>query len=371
MRPSFYGQDKIRYAVVGAGWFGQVAVLPAFENAENSELVAIVSGDVEKRAILSQEYDVPAYPYEELEDLMESGTIDAVYLVTPNSKHREHTLMAARHGIHVLCEKPLADTVHAAREMKMACEDADVKLMTAYRLHFEPMNLLAIELTNDGTIGEPRLFSSINTQVIDEGNARLIRSLGGHPLLDIGIYCVNAARYLFRDEPEEVSAYAATSADPRFRQVPEMVSAVMRFPGERLAMISCGFGESKVSHAQLIGTKGDIRMNPAFSFAAKRRLTLTVGKDTKKQDFPAQDQVAPQIVYFSECILNDRQPEPDADEAIADLLVIEAMILSIERGIAIPLQPTIGMTRPNFRQLITRPAVREPELVNAAAPSDD
>lgn len=365
-------ERKIRYAVVGAGWFGQAAVLPAFKNAENSELAAIVSGDVEKRAILSQQYDVPAHPYEDLEDLMRAKAIDAVYLVTPNSEHRAHTLLAAKYGIHVLCEKPLADTVHAAREMKSACEDAGVHLMTAYRLHFEAMHLKAIELTNDGTIGEPRLFSSINAQNVDEGNTRLDGSLGGHPLLDLGIYCVNAARYLFRDEPEEVCAYAATGADPKYKGVPEMVSAVLRFPGERLAMISCGFGEAKASTAQVIGTKGDIRMDPAFSFAADREMTVTVGKNAGTETFKHQDQIAPEIVYFSECILKNRPPEPDADEAIADLLVIEAMMHSIQRGVAVPLQPSAAAKeRPSKRQLITRPAVKEPELVNAAAPSEE
>ncbi len=364
-------ERKIRYAVVGAGWFGQAAVLPAFKNAENSELAAIVSGDVEKRAILSQEYDVPAHPYEELEDLMRAKAIDAVYLVTPNSEHKAHTLLAAKHGIHVLCEKPLADTVHAAREMKSACEDAGVLLMTAYRLHFEPMTLKAVELTNDGTIGEPRLFSAINAQNVDGGNTRLDGSLGGHPLLDLGIYCVNAARYLFRDEPEEVCAYAATGADPKFKGVPEMVSAVMRFPGERLAMISCGFGEAKASTVHMIGAKGDIRMDPAFSFAADRAMVVTVGKDIKTHAFKHQDQIAPEIVYFSECILKNRQPEPNADEAIADLLVIEAMMHSIQRGTAVPLQPAAGKPRPSRKQLITRPAVKEPELVNAAAPSEE
>src|SRR5687767_2489855 len=103
--------NRVRYAVVGAGWFGQAAVLPAFANSkENSELVAIVSGDAEKRAVLSADYGVPAYPLEQYEDLLGAGSVDAVYIVSPNSVHREQTLAAARHGVHVLCEKPLADT---------------------------------------------------------------------------------------------------------------------------------------------------------------------------------------------------------------------------------------------------------------------
>src|SRR5262245_55436751 len=98
---------RVRYAVVGAGWFGQAAVLPAFANAtENSELAVIVSGDPEKRDALSEEYRVPAYPLEKYEDVLASGNLDAVYIVSPNSVHKEQTLLAAKHRIHVLCEKP-------------------------------------------------------------------------------------------------------------------------------------------------------------------------------------------------------------------------------------------------------------------------
>src|SRR5262249_20308540 len=148
-----YGKH-IRYAVVGAGWFGQSAVLPAFANAkENSELAAIVSGDAEKRAVLSADYGVPAFPLEQYEDLLKSGRIDAVYLVSVNIAHKEQAMLAARHGIHVLCEKPLADSALAAEEIVAACDRAGVLLMTGYRLHFEKGNLHAIDLIRKGTIG--------------------------------------------------------------------------------------------------------------------------------------------------------------------------------------------------------------------------
>ena len=278
---------KVRYAVVGAGWFGQSAVLPAFANAkENSELAAIVSGDAEKRAILSSDYGVPAYSYEEYEDLLGSGAVDAVYVVSPNSLHRDHAVAAARHGIHVLCEKPLADTAVAAEEMIAACDRAGVHLMTAYRLHFEKANLQAIDLIRKGTIGEPRVMTSTFTQQVDPDNSRLDANLGGHPLLDMGVYCVNAARYLFRAEPIEVTAFAATGNDPRFAKVPEMVSAVMRFPGERLASFVCGFGEAKASAYQVLGTKGDIRLDPAFAHKGERAMTVTVDGKAKDDEVP-------------------------------------------------------------------------------------
>lgn len=362
---------KVRYAVVGAGWFGQAAVLPAFAHStENSRLAAIVSGDAEKRDALAAKYGVPAVPYEKSDELLASGSIDAVYIVTPNSEHRDHTLAAARHGVHVLCEKPLADTAAAAEEMIAACDRGNVLLMTAYRLHFEKANLTAVEMGRDGTIGDPRLIHAVNTQTVDDGNIRLKPQLGGGPLLDVGIYCVNAARYLFRADPTEVTGFAATAAadDPRFKGVPEMVSAILRFPGDRLASISCGFAEAKVSACQLIGTKGDVRLDPGFPFVGERKLYLTVGGKTSEKTFPPQDQVAPEIVYFSNCILTGGRPEPDGYEGLIDLRVMEAIHHSAMKGVAVPLQPVGRKPRPDLRQQINKPAVKEPELVNAAPP---
>lgn len=367
--PSETKNKRIRYAVVGAGWFGQSAVLPAFANAkENSELSAIVSGDAEKRAVLSSDYGVPAYSLEQYDDLLASGRIDAVYLVSVNAAHKEEAVIAARHGVHVLCEKPLADTAVAAEEIIAACDRAGVLLMTAYRLHFEKGNLQVIDLIRKGTIGEPRVMISTFTQQVDPDNSRLDANLGGHPLLDVGIYCVNAARYLFRDEPTEVTSFIAAGNDPRFKKVPEMVSAVLRFPGERLATFVCGFGEAKTSAYQVLGTKGDLRMDPAFTHVGKRKMAITVDGNTKEMEFPESDQIAAEIVYFSDCIFQGRRPEPDGSEALIDLWIIEAIKSSAFKGMAVPLQPVLEKPRPDKSQHIAKPARPEPELVNAAPP---
>lgn len=360
---------RVRYAVVGAGWFGQSAVLPAFANAkENSELVAIISGDAEKRAVLSADYIVNAYSLDQYEDVLSSGAVDAVYIVSPNSVHKEQALLAAKHGVHVLCEKPLADNAVAAEEIIAACDRAGVLLMTAYRLHFEKANLHAVDLIRKGEIGNPRAMMASFTQQVDPDNSRLDKNLGGHPLLDVGIYCVNAARYLFRDEPIEVSAFVATGADPKFKEVPEMVAAVLRFPGERLASFTCGFGETKTSAYQVLGTRGDIRLDPAFAHKGERHMTITIDGKEKEQSFPDGDQISPEIVYFSECILKNRRPEPDGREGLIDLWIIEAIKLSAMKGMAVPLQPVPVKPRPDKSQHIAKPKTTEPELVNAAPP---
>src|SRR5436190_2091876 len=190
----------IRYAVVGCGHIAQVAVLPAFGNARrNSKLAAIVSGDPVKREELRKKYDVPkAVAYEQYDELLKSGDIDAVYIALPNTMHAEYAERAARAGLHVLCEKPMAVTEAQCEVMARMAHENKVKLMVAYRLHFERANLEAMEIARSGRIGEPRLFTSTFTMSVVPDNIRVRRDMGGGVLYDIGIYCINAARSLFR-----------------------------------------------------------------------------------------------------------------------------------------------------------------------------
>ena len=189
---------KVRYAVVGLGHIAQVAVLPAFSHAENSELAALVSNDREKLAKLGRKYRVrDRFSYSQFDDCLRSGLVDAVYIALPNHLHREYSERAARAGVHVLCEKPMAVTEEDCRSMIGATEENGVKLMVAYRLHFEQANLRAIELVQSGKLGDPRLFDSVFTMQVKQGDIRLNpRELGGGTLYDIGIYCINAVRNL-------------------------------------------------------------------------------------------------------------------------------------------------------------------------------
>src|SRR5687768_6136489 len=169
-------RKPIRYAVVGLGHIAQVAVLPAFAHArKNSILAALVSDDEEKRQELGQLYGVErTFTYAQYDDCLASGEIDAVYIALPNNMHREYTERAARAGIHVLCEKPMAQTKEDCEAMIGAAEDNHVKLMIAYRLHFEESNLRAIETVKSGKLGEPRIFiSDFTMQVTDRDNIRL------------------------------------------------------------------------------------------------------------------------------------------------------------------------------------------------------
>jgi len=194
---------KVRYAVVGAGNIAQVAVLPAFRHAkENSELVALISGDAEKRRALGERYSIATLgDYEDFESVLDKARVDAVYICTPNSEHREFVVRAAERGVHVLCEKPLATSVQDCELMRAACEQSGVRLMVAYRLHFEAANLKAIDIARSGKLGTPRLFSSFFSHVVRAGDIRRDPEVGGGASYDLGVYCINAVRHLFGAEP--------------------------------------------------------------------------------------------------------------------------------------------------------------------------
>ncbi|NDJ21661.1 Gfo/Idh/MocA family oxidoreductase [Nostoc sp. B(2019)] len=365
------GKGKVRYAVVGLGWFAQEAALPAFTHADNSELVALVSDDPTKREEVSKQYGIQrTYSYEEYEDCLTNGEIDAVYIALPNHLHRDYTVRAANQAIHVLCEKPMAVTEEDCEAMIKAAKDNNVKLMIAYRLHLEEANLQAVEIVRSKQIGEARIFNSVFTQQVEEGNTRLRNVTGGGTLNDIGIYCINAARYLFQDEPIEVFAVAANKGEQRFSEVEEMTSAILRFPNERLATFTCSFGAAKVSTYQIVGTKGDLQVESAYAWQGELKHYLTIDGETQERTFAPHDQLAAEFTYFSDCILQDKDPEPSGMEGLNDVRIIQALYHSIETGQPVQLKSLEQHQRPTLDQAIEHPPLEEkPDLINAAPPA--
>lgn len=355
--------EKIRYAVVGLGHIAQTAVLPAFQHARsNSKLTALVSGDPKKLTELGKRYGIDrCYSYADYVDCLESGEVDAVYICTPNTLHHYFAGLAAQRGIHVLCEKPMATDESTCLSMIQAAERNRVKLMVAYRLHFDAANLYAIDAAQSKQIGDLKIFHSVFTfQVRDHENIRLKRSMGGGPLFDIGIYCINAARYLFRDEPIEAIALSGSTQDIRFNEVDEVTSAVLRFPENRMASFTVSFGSAGSSSYELIGTTGSLRLEQAYGYSSSMTLQMHKSGKILKTRFNKRDQFAPELVYFSDCILKDREPEPSGWEGLADARVIAAIQKSAETGAAVKIDPIRRTLRPSMEQKISRPYLPRP-----------
>ena len=364
------GKRQVGWAVIGLGHIAQSAVLPAFAHARNSRLVALVSSDEEKRSKLARKYACDAYAPDALDACLARQDVDAVYLAEPNDKHAEFAVRCARAGVAVLCEKPLGISEEECRRMIDACRDAGVKLMTAYRLHFEPANLEVVKLIEQGRIGEPRFFSSTFAYQVQPGNIRTSAERGGGAIWDLGVYCINAARSLFRADPIEVFALRADRpGDPRFEEIHEGMSVLLKFPDDRLAQFTVSFGSYQQDHYRIVGTRGQIQLDQGYQYQGPRRLRLSTGGKERVRTFRGSDQFAPELVAFSRAVLDDQPIAPDGEEGLRDVRIIAAALKSARENRPLTLSWPAPHRRPEPAERIYRPPVREPRLVAAEAPA--
>ncbi len=246
--------------------------------------------------------------------------------------------------------------------------------MVAYRLHFERGNLEAIRTLKSGRLGKPRIFSSDFAQQVKANNVRVTEpvSRGGGPVYDMGVYCINAARYLFGAEPTKVLAVSASSREQRFQKVEEMMSAILYFPQERLASFTCSFGAADISRFTVLGTKGVLTSDPAYEYAMDIEQEIIVGGRKSKRKFAKRDQFAAEITYFSDCILKNRTPEPSGLEGLADVRVVRALYESVRTGelrsryLRSPTRKSPALSRRFIGPLTAsrKPSILSPQLVS-------
>jgi predicted dehydrogenase len=369
-----FGSDKkVRYAVVGAGDIAQEDMMPGVKHTGNSEITALVTSDPKKAEELGAMYDLQAtYSYEEFAVALKSGTFDAIYLATPNWRHAEFIIPALEAGIHVLTEKPLEISTEKCREILTAEKISTAKLMVAYRLHFEPATLDTIEKVRSGDLGHVHLFASTFAQPIDPANHRAHSGKLAGPVLDMGPYPVNAARYIFGDEPIEVVS-AAGSKHPESgldQDFADTVAVTLRFPGERLAQFNLSYFGNPTNSFIAVGDKGSVQLDPAYVFGKGLEQTVSIGEKKSKETFKNTDHFSGEMKYFSACILNDIDPEPDGEEGFADLRVLEAILQALETGQSVKLEPFTRSKRiDTTTQKMKLGAVSTPELVNASNPA--
>ncbi|MEO6981673.1 MAG: Gfo/Idh/MocA family oxidoreductase, partial [Edaphobacter sp.] len=254
------GERKVGYCVIGLGRIAD-HFMRGVKDSSTSTITGLVSGHRDKAERIAAQYGVPKssiYSYEDMDRMRENKTIDAVYVALPNSMHAEYTIRSAKAGKHVLCEKPMSTSVSDAEAMIAACKAAHVKLMIAYRLHYEPTTLRAIKLIKDGAVGQVQSIESANGFNESAGEWRLNKALsGGGPLMDVGIYCLNAMRYLTGEEPVKFAGFVSTiDKDGRFDTVEENTSWTMQFPSGILASCATTYGASMPGFYRVFGSKG-------------------------------------------------------------------------------------------------------------------
>ncbi len=362
---------KVRYAIVALGDIAQEAMLPGVEHTGNSEVTAFVTSDPEKARQVGKQYGVSdAYTYEQFDELLRSGKIDAIYVATPNWRHAEFIIPALKAGIHVLSEKPLEVSTAKCKDILEAQKSSGSKLMVAYRLHFEPATLSLIERIRSGELGTVHTFTSVFAQMVDPANHRGKNGDLAGPVLDMGPYPVNAARYVFSAEPTEVvSAVGTRHSESGLGDFDDTVAVTLRFPDQRLAQFTISYYGNQVDVYTVVGTKGNVMMNPGFMYGKPLEQQVAIGQKKDEKSFKNTDHFGGEMKYFSDCILNGTDPEPDGEEGYADVRVLEGILRALKEGTPQMLEPFTRSKRihPKAQQETLR-AQSSPELVHTSSP---
>jgi predicted dehydrogenase len=321
---------KLGWAVVGLGSLAINQILPAFAKCEKSKVVALVSGHPDKANKLASRYGVSAksiYNYQNYDSIRDNADVDVIYIVLPNGMHAEYTVRGLQAGKHVLSEKPMARNPGECQQMIDAGRKANRKLMVAYRCRYEPYNLEAIRMARSGELGRTKVIvSEHGFNIGDPRQWRLNKELaGGGSLMDIGIYALNAARYLTGEEPAELSAMTYTTpGDPRFKEVEETINFQLRFPSGILANCSSSYGYDSQNRYRVVGTDGWMELEPATVYSGLR---MRVHKNNVLEEvqLPVRDHFALEMDHMSGCVMENQEPLTPGEEGLRDLRIMMAI----------------------------------------------
>ncbi|CAF1070809.1 unnamed protein product [Adineta ricciae] len=358
---------KVRYGVVGAGWITQAAFIPGIGQTSNSQLTVLVSDDPEKRDKLGKEYNLKSYSYDQFSQALAEGHCDAFYIATPNNQHKKFAVPALEQGYHVLLEKPMEVTVEDCEAILAAQKKSGAKLMIAYRLHHEPGTMEIIDRVRKGDFGDARIFSSVFTQDLKPDNHRAKHGYDAGPVPDLGTYPINAARNIFGLEPVEVTAIGFKTPGREFLKMEhDTINVTLRFPGDRVAQFVVGYACAFNEGYKVVGTKGYLEVNPGYNFGSGIKIsykTTINGKEDSKT-FPEIDHFGGETEYFSECILNNVDPEADGHEGLNDVRVIVAIKESLDgNGKTVKIKSEQRSKRPVLEQAKTLSLAKEPKVL--------
>jgi predicted dehydrogenase len=324
---------KLGWAICGLGNLSTNQIAPALQKTENCRLTGIITDTPEKAKKWQAMYNIPAknvYTYDTMEKMVGNKDIDVVYIVTPNALHLEQTQRAAKAGKHVYCEKPMETSVERCQQMIDACKQAGRKLGIAYRCQFEPHNLECIRIARDKELGAVKIVeATFGFAIGDPSQWRLKHALsGGGALMDVGVYCVQASRYITGEEPMMVSA-TETKTDPeKFKEVDETIAWTEKFPSGAIATCSSTFGAATPGRYLVQAQRGWFGLEPAFNYGGIKG-RRSDGKDIA---FPQIDHFAAEMDDFSRCILENQQSRVAGEEGLRDVKIMMAIYESARTG---------------------------------------
>ncbi len=324
---------KLGVALCGLGSLSTNQIAPALQKTKNCRLAGVITGDRQKAKQWQKQYDLPersVYTYDTMDKLAENPDIDIVYVVTPNSLHLDHATKAAQAGKHVFCEKPMEISVERSQQMIDVCKKAGRMLGVAYRCQFEPHHLEAIRIARTKELGTIKLIEgAFGFNIGNPDQWRLKKELsGGGALMDVGIYVLQATRYLTGEEPVSVSAVETKTDRVKFKEVDETMAWTATFPSGIVASCSTTFAAGPVGYFRAVTERGWFGLEPAFNYGGIRGSR----SDRKPFEFPQVDQFATELDAFARSILDNMPTKVSGEEGLQDVKVLMAIYESAKTG---------------------------------------
>jgi predicted dehydrogenase len=324
------GSGKLGIALVGLGEYSKGQLAPALKETKHCHLAGIITGTPEKADKWKKKYEIPdknIYSYDNFDEVSNNPDIHIVYVVLPNSMHKEFVVRAAKAGKHVICEKPMALTVGECDEMIDACNKADRLLSIGYRLHFEPHNLEMMRLRRENAFGGITRMVAENGLKDVEG-WRIDKQLaGGGPLMDVGIYCVQGVRYTTGQEPLAVTAKEGVKKDKnKFKDVEESLTWEMEMPNGVIARCKTSYSQ-ELNILRAEAEKGWFELTPAYEYEGIKGST-----SNGKMNFPQINQQAKQMDDFAQAIMQNRPTPVPGEMGRQDVRILNAIYEAMETG---------------------------------------
>jgi predicted dehydrogenase len=324
---------KLGFALVGLGGLSTGQIAPALQKTQYCRLAGVVTGTPAKIPVWKARYNIPdknVYNYDNMEQMADNPDIDVVYVVTPNSLHRDPTLKAAKANKHVLCEKPMEVSSARCQEMIDAVKKAGRMLAIGYRCQFDPNHLECRRLVAEKVFGDLKTIEGGFSRSSSATEWRVKKALaGGGPLVDVGIYVLQTHRFVSGLEPVEVSAKFGPVTDPvKFAEVEESVEWETTFPGGVKMKGRTNYDRGDANDFLVTTEKGTFGLNPAYGYSGTRGTR----SDGQAILFPSVDQFAAEMDDFAQCILKNKPSKVPGEEGLRDVKIMEAIYESARSG---------------------------------------
>jgi predicted dehydrogenase len=330
-------RKKVGFALCGLGGLSENQIAPALLKSERCRLAGVVTDTAEKAKKWQAQHGLPArsiYTYDTMAKMADNKDIDVVYIVTPNALHLEQTIASAKAGKHVFCEKPMEISAERCQQMIDACKAANRKLGIAYRCQYDANHLEMMRIARSKEFGELRLIEAGFGFPIGEGGWRLKKALsGGGALVDVGIYALQATRYISGEEPVSVVAMETKTDPVKFAEVDESVNWQAKFPSGLLANCSTSYEAAFYGRIRAQSERGWFELDPAFGYTGNKGRR----SDGKEIALPAGDLFAAEMDDFARCILEDKPSKVAGEEGLRDVKIMMAIYESARTGRAVSL----------------------------------